>query len=325
MQGILPDQTTELATLDNGFINKYSLLPAVALAVVGLLCYAVSLWLFKQKSIGGWAWVLPFLASSAVGVVLYRQQCLSVGVLTNTESVVLARNMSIWVAISIVVIYSFTQKSITDGFVALFLGGMMFAIILFTGFFVVKTMLLMQNEPDRERGDDMSVQEIEKMKADYRLQRGLHEVPDPQKPVRPQTMVMVMVPGAVSAPNALGIAVLPRSIYTPASAPVPVALSTQVSRPMPLALDRSASAAQPVPVVQPVRAAQAVPAQQSAPAVQPVRTAQAAPAASAASNASDEEIRLKIIEVRKQALRAQRRAEMQAKGAAPAPKSVPKA
>ena len=168
-------------------------------------------------------------------------------------------------------------------------------------------MLLMQNEPDRERGDDMSVQEIEKMKADYRLQRGLHEVPDPQKPVRPQTMVMVMVPGAVSAPNASGIAVLPRSIYTPASAPVPVALSTQVSRPMPLALDRSASAAQP------------------APAVQPVRTAQAAPAASAASNVSDEEIRLKIIEVRKQALRAQRRAEMQAKGAAPAPKSVPKA
>lgn len=305
MQGILPDQTTELAALDNGFINKDALLPAVALAAVGLLCYAVSLWLFKQKSIGGWAWVLPFLASSAVGVVLYRQQCLSVGVLTNTESVVLARNMSIWVAISIVVIYSFTQKSITDGFVALFLGGMMFAIILFTGFFVVKTMLLMQNEPDRERGDDMSVQEIEKMKADYRLQRGLHEVPDPQKPVRPQTMVMV--PGAVSAPNASGIAVLPRSIYTPASAPVPVALSTQVSRPMPLALDRSASAAQP------------------APAVQPVRTAQAAPAASAASNVSDEEIRLKIIEVRKQALRAQRRAEMQAKGAAPAPKSVPKA
>ena len=305
MQGILPDQTTELATLDNGFINKDSLLPAVALAVVGLLCYAVSLWLFKQKSIGGWAWVLPFLASSAVGVVLYRQQCLSVGVLTNTESVVLARNMSIWVAISIVVIYSFTQKSITDGFVALFLGGMMFAIILFTGFFVVKTMLLMQNEPDRERGDDMSVQEIEKMKADYRLQRGLHEVPDPQKPVRPQTMAMV--PSAASAHSASGIAVLPRSIYTPATAPVPVALSTQVSRPMPLALDRSASAALP------------------APAVQPVRTAQAAPAASAASNASDEEIRLKIIEVRKQALRAQRRAEMQAKGAAPAPKSVPKA
>jgi hypothetical protein len=272
MLGTSPDQIAELAPLDDSFITKDSLLPAVALAAVGLLCYAVSLWVFKQKTIGGWAWVLPFLASGAVGVVLYRQQCLSVGVLTNTESAVLARNMSIWVAIGIVVIYSFTQKSVTDGFVALFLGGMMFAIILFTGFFVVKTMLLMQNEPDRERGDEMSVQEIEKMKADYRLQRGLHEVHDPQTPVMPQTVG----PELVSARSASGIAVLPRSIYTPASAPVP--LSTQVSRPVPLA------------------AAQPAPAAQSTPAV------------------SDEEIRLKIIEVRKQALRAQRRAEMQAKG-----------
>ena len=158
-----PDQTTELAPLDDGLLAKNSLLPAVALAAVGLLCYGVSLWLFKQKSIGGWAWVLPFLASGGVGVLLYRRQCLSAGVLTNAESLALARNMSIWVATAIVLIYSFTQKSIMDGVIALFLGGMMFAIILFTGMFIVKTMLLMQDEPDRERGDDMSVQEIEKM------------------------------------------------------------------------------------------------------------------------------------------------------------------
>jgi hypothetical protein len=291
-----PDRTTELAPLDNGLFAPASLLPAVALAAVGLLCYAVSLLVFKQKTIGGWAWVLPFLASGAAGVVLYRRQCLSVGVLTNTESVVLARSMSIWVAVAIVFIYSFTQKSMVDGVIALFLGGMMFATILFTGIFIVKTMLLMQDEPDRERGDDMSVQDIEKMKAEFRLQRGLHEVRDPQTPATARSV-------ASSAPNASAIAELPRSIYTPASAPEfvtesvaessPVRLSTQVSKPVPLAAVPPASAARPAPATQPLPAAQPRPA------------------------VSDEEIRLKIIEVRKQALRAQRRAQLQAKGTGP--------
>jgi hypothetical protein len=286
------DQTTELAPLDNGLFAPASLLPGVALAAVGLLCYAVSLWLFKQKTIGGWAWVLPFLGSGAAGVVLYRRQCLSVGVLTNTESVVLARSMSIWVAVAIVFIYSFTQKSMVDGVIALFLGGMMFATILFTGIFIVKTMLLMQDEPDRERGDDMSVQDIEKMKAEFRLQRGLHEVRDPQTLATARSI-------ASSAPSASAIAELPRSIYAPASAPesvaksAPVRLSTQVSKPVPLAAVLPASAARPVPATQPLPAAQPAPV------------------------VSDEVIRLKIIEVRKQALRAQRRAEMQAKGVGP--------
>jgi hypothetical protein len=277
------------APLDNGLFAPASLLPAVALAAVGLLCYAISLLVFKQKTIGGWAWVLPFLASGAAGVVLYRRQCLSVGVLTNTESVVLARSMSIWVAVAIVFIYSFTQKSMVDGVIALFLGGMMFATILFTGIFIVKTMLLMQDEPDRERGDDMSVQDIEKMKAEFRLQRGLHEVRDPQTPPIARPI----------ASSASAIAELPRSIYTPASAPesapdsVPAPLSTQVSRPVPLAAVLPSTAARPVPAMQPLPAAQPAPV------------------------VSDEVIRLKIIEVRKQALRAQRRAEMQAKGVGP--------
>lgn len=288
MPAISPDQTTELAPLDDSLITKDSLLPAVALAAVGLVCYAVSLLVLKQKTIGGWAWVLPFLVGGGTGVVLYRRQCLSVGVLTNAESLALARNMSIWVAIAIVLIYSFTQKSMMDGVIALFLGGMMFAVILFTGIFIVKTMLLMQDEPDRERGDEMSVQEIEKMKAEFRLQRGLHEVRDPLMPAMARSM-------ASSAPNASAIAELPRNIYTSASAPesvtesAPIRLSTQVSKPVPLAAARPASAVHSVPAAQPM------------PATQPAPTA------------SDEEIRLKIIEVRKQALRAQRRAEMQAK------------
>ncbi len=288
MPAISPDQTTELAPLDDSLITKDSLLPAVALAAVGLVCYAVSLLVLKQKTIGGWAWVLPFLVGGGTGVVLYRRQCLSVGVLTNAESLALARNMSIWVAIAIVLIYSFTQKSMMDGVIALFLGGMMFAVILFTGIFIVKTMLLMQDEPDRERGDEMSVQEIEKMKAEFRLQRGLHEVRDPLMPAMARSM-------ASSAPNASAIAELPRNIYTSASAPesvtesAPIPLSTQVSKPVPLAAARPASAVHYVPAAQPM------------PATQPAPTA------------SDEEIRLKIIEVRKQALRAQRRAEMQAK------------
>ena len=284
------------APLDNGLFAPASLLPAVALAAVGLLCYAVSLLVFKQKTIGGWAWVLPFLVGGGAGVVLYRRQCMSVGVLTNAESLALARNMSIWVAIAIVLIYSFTQKSMMDGVIALFLGGMMFAVILFTGIFIVKTMLLMQDEPDRERSDDMSVQDIEKMKAEFRLQRGLHEVRDPQTPATARSV-------ASSAPNASAIAELPRSIYTPASAPEfvtesvtessPVRLSTQVSKPVPLAAVPPASAARPAPATQPLPAAQPRPA------------------------VSDEEIRLKIIEVRKQALRAQRRAQLQAKGVGP--------
>ncbi len=287
-----PDQTIEPAPLDDGLLAKDSLLPALALAAAGLVCYAASLWLFKQKTIGGWAWVLPFLVGGGAGVVLYRRQCLSVGVLTNAESLALARNMSIWVAIAIVLIYSFTQKSMMDGVIALFLGGMMFAVILFTGIFIVKTMLLMQDEPDRERSDDMSVQDIEKMKAEFRLQRGLHEVRDPQTPATARSV-------ASSAPNASAIAELPRSIYTPASAPEfvtessPVRLSTQVSKPVPLAAVPPASAARPAPATQPLPAAQPRPA------------------------VSDEEIRLKIIEVRKQALRAQRRAQLQAKGVGP--------
>ncbi len=290
MPAISPDQTTELAPLDDSLITKDSLLPAVALAAVGLVCYAVSLLVLKQKTIGGWAWVLPFLVGGGTGVVLYRRQCLSVGVLTNAESLALARNMSIWVAIAIVLIYSFTQKSMMDGVIALFLGGMMFAVILFTGIFIVKTMLLMQDEPDRERGDDMSVQDIEKMKAEFRLQRGLHEVRDPLMPAMAQSI-------ASSAASASAIAVLPRNIYTSASAPesAPIPLSTQVSRPVPLA------AVRPAPAVQSVAAVQSITATQPIPATQPAPTA------------SDEEIRLKIIEVRKQALRAQRRAEMQAK------------
>ena len=278
-----PDQTAELAPLDDSLLAKDSLLPAVALAAVGLVCYGASVWLFKQKTIGGWAWVLPFLVGGGAGVVLYRRQCLSVGVLTNAESLALARNMSIWVAVAILLTYGFIQKSMTDGVVALVLGGMMFATILFTGFFVVKTMLLMQDEPDREPSDDMSVQDIEKMKAEFRLQRGLHEVRDPAASAMAQPV----------APNAPSIPVLPRSNYSPASAPIP--LPTQASKPVPLDAMRAVPTSRPVPVAQPVPAA------------------------------SDEEIRLKIIEVRKQALRAQRRAQMQAKGGPPATKPVPKA
>ncbi len=262
---------SEPIALDNGLFARDCLLPGAALAIAGLLCYVISLWVFKQRTIGGWAWAMPFWVSAGLAVALYRWQCLSVGVLTNAESLSLARTMSVWAALAIVIIYSLIQESVAYGIVALFMGGTMFILIIFAGFFTVKTLLLLQNKPDREHSDGMSLGDIEKIKAEYRVHKGINKVHDSQIAMPLSMQVggssasnVRSAGGGVGAYKAVAIAELPPHIYSPASSG-PTASRREVT---------------------------------SAP--------------------IDEEIRLKIIELRKQALRAQRRTEMKATGTAPA-------
>ncbi len=257
------------ASFDNEITSKESLLPAVALLLAMLLCYAVSIWVFRQKTIGGFAWVLPFFAAGAAGVFLYRQQCLKVGVLSDSESWQLGRNMSLWTALAVVLVYSVVQKSLFSGIASLFMGVPIFGSVLFGGIFVVKTMLLMQNHPERGRDDQLGADEIAKMQADFRRDRGINDMPQP--PVVHAPVVSPRVP--------IPVMPMPAGSISTMSAPATPAFATPVPKPASMPAAESALK----PVVKP------------APALVP--------------KLDDDEIHRKILEVRLRALKEQRKAE----------------
>lgn len=173
------DNSTASAELDNGLVAKTSMLPAAALLVTMLLCYAVSIWVFRNKSIGGFAWFAPLAVAGTVAVCVYYQQCLSEGVLSDSESWLLARNMSIWTALAVLLAYSSAQKSLGQGLVSLLMATPIFLALLVGGIFVVKTTLLMQNHTERGRDDRLDAVAIAKIQADFRRDRGIRESPQP--------------------------------------------------------------------------------------------------------------------------------------------------
>ncbi len=176
--------TAPLDPIDIGLLSKTSWLPGLALLATTALCFAVSVWIFKQKTIGGFAWILPLLVASALGLHLYRQVCLEEGVLTNKESLVIARMMSLWAALAVLLGYGWAQKSAADGLVSLFLAVPVWGITLVGGIFAVKTLLLVQNHRERVQADRMNIDEIAALQAQYRLHKGIKEVPS-LRPVAP--------------------------------------------------------------------------------------------------------------------------------------------
>jgi hypothetical protein len=263
---------TNPAPFDNELVSKASVLPATALLLAMLVCYAMSVWVFHQKTIGGFAWVLPFFVAGAVGVFVYRQQCLRVGVLSDRESGQLGRNMSIWTALAVVLSYSVVQKSLFSGLASLFMGVPIFGVLLFGGIFVVKTMLLMQDHPERGRDEQLGAEEIAKMQADFRRDRGINDMPQP-------TLLPTQI--AVAAPRAS----IPEMPMPASFAPALLAPATHAPT-LP-------EVAKPVPI----------PAAKSAP------MPMAAPAHASVPKQDEDEIHRKVLEVRLRALKEQRKAE----------------
>jgi hypothetical protein len=169
--------TAPLDPIDIGLLSKTSWLPGLSLVATTALCFTVSVWVFKQKTIGGFAWIFPLLVASAVGLYLYRQVCLDDGVLTNKESLNIARMMSLWAALAVLLGYGWAQKSAADGFVSLLLAVPVWGVTLFGGIFAVKTFLLVQNYRERVQPDRVNINEIAAMQAEYRLHKGIKEVP----------------------------------------------------------------------------------------------------------------------------------------------------
>ena len=170
-------QSTLSDNLDIDLIAKVNMLCAAALGLTMLLCYVASIFVFKHKSIGGFAWVVPLLVAGAAGVLMYRQHCLKFGVLTDSETLKMGLNMSIWTALAMLPVYGLAQKSVGDGVASLFMGLPIYAIVLMGGVFTVKTMLLVQNYDERGRHAQLNAEELAKIVADYRRQRGISDMP----------------------------------------------------------------------------------------------------------------------------------------------------
>jgi hypothetical protein len=222
------------ASFDNELTSKASVLPAAALLVAMLFCYAMSVWVFRNKTIGGFAWVLPFFVASAAGVAIYRQQCLRVGVLSDRESGQLGRNMSVWTALAVVLSYSVVQKSLFSGLASLFMGVPIFGLLLFGGIFVVKTMLLMQDHTERGRDDQLGAEEIAKMQADFRRDRGINDMPVPaaQTPVVAPRVPIPAMPMPAASTAAMSAPFMP-AFATPVSKPAPMPVAEPVVKPAP--------------------------------------------------------------------------------------------
>jgi hypothetical protein len=261
------------AQLDNELVSKASVLPALALLLAMLTCYAVSVWVFRQKTIGGFAWVLPFFVAGAAGVAVYRLECLRVGVLSDSESGQLGRYMSLWTALAVLLAYSVVQKSLFSGIASLFMGVPIFGLVLFGGIFAVKTMLLMQDHPERGRDEQLGALEIAKIQADFRRDRGINDMPEPARADMSAPMA------SVARAAAIPVMPMPATRMPPATAAVPAAAIPAMAEPV----------HKPLPVPKPV------PLATQAPALAP--------------KPDEDEIHKKILEVRMRALKEQRKAE----------------
>jgi FtsH-binding integral membrane protein len=198
----LPNLPEPPEPLDLGLLSKIHWLPAAALLGSIAVCYAVSVWVFKQKTMGGFAWIVPLLVASAVGVYLYRQLCLSEGVLTNKETAGIGWSMSLWAAATVLLGYGWAQKSAADGFGSLMLAIPVWGTLLFGGLFAVKTWLLVDNHRERLEPDRINIKEIAAIQAEYRLHHGIKEMPEPGGYAAARVQNLPLPPVAVEQPFA---------------------------------------------------------------------------------------------------------------------------
>ena len=176
------NRSTHSRILDIGLFAKPNMLSAGALVLTMLICFLMSFFVFKQKSIGGFAWVLPLLVAATTGVFIYRQHCIKFGVLTDRESLDMGRNMAIWTLLVMLPVYGLAQKSMSSGVASLFMAVPIYGVLMLGGVFVVKTMLLVQNYDERGRDAQLNADDVAKIVADYRRDKGINDMPRPDMP-----------------------------------------------------------------------------------------------------------------------------------------------
>jgi hypothetical protein len=217
-----------------GWTQAASFVPAAVFLLVAVLAYGLQVLVFKGKSLGGWAWFLPFLAASAVAVWSYRKLCLQMGVLTDSESFELGRNIIAWTLGICVLVMAVLQGSLIDALSSALLGLPIVATLLLAGLLVIKTRLLMQEHPDRADQDRMGEDEIAKLRADFRRQKGIADLPKDRSytPASSTSYTKAAANDAelIAQAKALPVKPLPeiQTRRAPASAPMPI------SQPAPL-------------------------------------------------------------------------------------------
>jgi hypothetical protein len=160
-----------------GWQQAASFMPALVFVGVAVLAYAIKVWVFKGKSLGGWTWLLPFVASSAIAVWGYRRLCLQLGVLTDSESFELGRNVLVLLLVACTLLMSLLQGSLVEGLGSALLGLPIVGTLLIAGLLVVKTRLLMLDTPDRADQGRMGEDEIAELRANFRRQKGIADLP----------------------------------------------------------------------------------------------------------------------------------------------------
>jgi hypothetical protein len=266
----VPTSEREPQFLSIGLTERSVLGPAVVFVVVALAVYAMYWFVFKKQNVGGFAWFLPFIFSSAIGIYFYREQCKTVGVMTDRESVQYARNVMIAMSLVCVITLSVTQRSLASGLISALLGLPLFFVMFVAGLFFVKTQLLMNDHPDRGGESRLGVVDLEKMRAEFRQQRGIQDMPH----------------------NSLMSATAATTDY----ASNDEVQAMQQSNPLPVPRRLATHAAT-------VSTAPATSAALDSPSTPAALASQPAPLQ------SEDEIRKKILEVRAKALKAQRKAE----------------
>jgi hypothetical protein len=253
-----------------GWTNAASFVPALVFVALTILAYAIKVWVFKGKSLGGWAWLMPFVLSSAVAIWGYRRLCIQIGVLTDAESLELGRNILVLLLLACAVLMSVLSGSLVDGLSSALLGLPIVATLLVGGLVFVKAQLLMHETPDRADQNRMGEDEIAELRANFRRQKGIADLPKDR----------TYTPGSVSASS---------------NAPYASAAANDTT------LRTKALPELPPPTKAATRPPVPTPAPRQSPNPSPASTPM--PLAS-----SEAEIRQKILAVRAAALKAQRKA-----------------
>jgi hypothetical protein len=302
-QDLDDDQATQgHPPLEMAWTHRDYWLPAAGYGLALMLAWGVGYALFRSKGVGGMGWFVPLVVALVLSAIFFRRLCQDVGVLTDRETYEHGKRVTVWFALISAVGMSLVERSIGTGLLNTLLGSIVFVAMLVLALFALKTKLLMDGETDRSAQERMTLAELKELRARYRRDKGLKELPkdqydhrmgrDPQMPELPEPgRAGVYEPAYVSAPGSAS-----GSVNAPIPAPAPSAFESE-PKPKPLS---------------DANLARTMPLRPSAPA--PL-TSSPAPLVSSpaplrdAAPISDEELQAKIREVRKQALKAQRAAD----------------
>lgn len=257
--------------LETAWSQRDYWLPAAGYAVVLMLVWGIGYAIFRSKNVGAMGWFLPIVVAVTLAALGFRRLCQEVGVLTDRETYDHGKRVTGWLVIASLIGMSVVERSVGTGVLNTLLGGILFVTLLALVLFALKTKLLMDGETDRAEQERMSLTDLNELRARYRRDKGLKELPKDQYDHRMgRDAPMPELP-------AVGRAGVYEPAYTRASAQ-PSSAPASLERTMPL--------------------------RPSAPA--PLSPSQAG--ASSPGPLSDAELQAKIREVRKQALKAQRAA-----------------